>query len=45
MIKNNSLLSKLCSDIREGINSPWFRATLFLLGIWYFPALPMHTEV
>lgn len=42
MENNNSLLNQVTLDLKKGINSCGIRATLFLLGFWFFPPLPMH---
>lgn len=42
MENNNSLLNQVTLDLKKGINSCSIRAALFLLGLWFFPPLPMH---
>jgi hypothetical protein len=42
MEPNNSLMNQLALDFNRGINSFSIRATLFLLGMWLFPSLPMR---
>ena len=43
MENNDSLVNQATSGLKKAINSFGFRATLFLLGLWFFPLLPMHS--
>ncbi len=43
MDNNDSLVNQATSGLKKAINSFGFRAALFLLGLWFFPLLPMHS--
>ncbi len=43
MEKNDSVVNQETSGLKQAINSLGFRAALFLLGLWFFPLLPMRS--
>lgn len=43
MENDYSLINQVTSDLKKGVNSFIVRATLFLLGMWLFPPLPMRS--